>query len=706
MQSDQPHILPEAPGLLRRSWPAFLVLFGALGLTLLTVRLAQNQVDTQVNAVFETQVDEVLHNLASALDQQLDVLRSLQGLYTTNIQVVRDVFELFATVPAEMHESVKLIAFAPHVTEAERPGYEAYARNQGVHYFGFSINPGGPRSVYYPLEYLVPFETNSQRLGFDLASDQTRAAAITQAVESGEISATTVLRDVPEQDPVFLLIAPLFEDDRRVSATHKSERPYGVCILELVTHRFIGTALEREREHSPLVLRISDGGMVNDGIIYEEEVPDDIILSDMRMLTFAGHHWTVEVMARPALTASINTSLPLVVLLTGAVVSFLLFGFVLSLSSSRLRAIALADRMTRSLRRIVESSTDIIGSTDLKGNWKTINSAAYAILGYTPEELIDLSHEELVHSADRGKVREVLRTAHNEKSTGFDARYRTKTGEPRWISWNITRSERDREIYCIGRDITARIAAEEAITIKNRQLVLAGLITDHENIRKQESIREQNIQYRMQLTSVIGFLQLILTHKDFSRDELIDFVAEADRAAAALLANIVTMTEVELRRIEDVTFDLRPVEIAELVGIMATTVKEHVPELHIETASLPEALQKKTRLLDIEKIRYATDSIVELLRPGITGGSQLQLVADEDEGTVTLSLHTTGLRDFDTQRLAVLSPPAGEMRLRESMDNFSYALLQAFLEIMNATVEIAAGSNSESVTIRFVFDER
>ncbi|MFA6232764.1 MAG: CHASE domain-containing protein, partial [Bacteroidota bacterium] len=313
---------PRAQGLLRRSWPAFFVLLVTLGLTLLAARLAQEQVETKIESQIEAQSSAILTRLSTALGQQEDVLRSLQGLYAMNIQVVRDVFELFATAPAEMHKSVKCIAYAPRVRAGDLQGYEAYARNQGLSYLQFTVHPTGSRAEYYPLEYLVPFARNAVDLGFDLRSETRRAAALNAVAQTGEITATTLLVDPRDGEPTFQLIAPIYEEFSSLPTQKTSAKALsGVCVVELYARRFIIEAVARDIDSSMVSVSVFDGSASSDkSRIYSEPLPEAAFRTRTSNLDFAGHTWTVEIHAGKELASTINTSLPWYVLITGAVI--------------------------------------------------------------------------------------------------------------------------------------------------------------------------------------------------------------------------------------------------------------------------------------------------------------------------------------------------------------------------------------------------
>ena len=86
---------------------------------------------------------------------------------------------------------------------------------QSVHEEGFEefdIRPDSQSKDYFPITYLAPFTDNAAALGFDLASEEVRGAALLTAWESGEISLTEPITLVQESGKqlAFLIYAPIY----------------------------------------------------------------------------------------------------------------------------------------------------------------------------------------------------------------------------------------------------------------------------------------------------------------------------------------------------------------------------------------------------------------------------------------------------------------------------------------------------------------
>jgi len=115
-------------------------------------------------------------------------------------------------------------------------------------------------------------------------------------------------------------------------------------------------------------------------------------------------------------------------------------------------------------KRIFNMSTDIIAIGDFKGKFTELNPAWQTVLGWSIEESIGKNWLDLVHPEDEKDAKTLVNwliTGHDLKE--YEMRYRTKSGEYRWIAWNAHADYDHQEIYTIGRDITLNKKSKEEL---------------------------------------------------------------------------------------------------------------------------------------------------------------------------------------------------------------------------------------------------
>ncbi len=114
--------------------------------------------------------------LETAVNNDLEVLRSIGRFFASSDEVARDEFGTFVSGAFEDHTSINVLGWVPRVLLKDRPAFEAQARLNGLQ--GFRITeldkslrfvPAGTRPEYYPIYYMLPTEGLQEGLGLDLA---------------------------------------------------------------------------------------------------------------------------------------------------------------------------------------------------------------------------------------------------------------------------------------------------------------------------------------------------------------------------------------------------------------------------------------------------------------------------------------------------------------------------------------------------------
>ena len=111
-------------------------------------------------------------------------------------------------------------------------------------------------------------------------------------------------------------------------------------------------------------------------------------------------------------------------------------------------------------------SLDLLVLVGFDNCFKQVNPAFERILGWKREEVISKQFYDFLHPDDMEKTLSEVR-AHETDKNGvlFVNRYRCKDGSYKWISWNSHPIPEKQIIVGIGRDITDRKQAEEALRL-------------------------------------------------------------------------------------------------------------------------------------------------------------------------------------------------------------------------------------------------
>ncbi len=142
-------------------------------------------------------------------------------------------------------------------------------------------------------------------------------------------------------------------------------------------------------------------------------------------------------------------------------------------------------------RLLVENETELVVKVDLDGKFLFVSPSYCRTFGKTEEELLGKTFIPLVHEDDRKKTLEAMEGLYSSPhAVRVEQRAMTKEGW-RWLAWSDTAILDEmgevKEIIGVGRDITERKLAEEALTqsegrlrtvISNLPVVLFSLDTD------------------------------------------------------------------------------------------------------------------------------------------------------------------------------------------------------------------------------------
>ena len=132
-------------------------------------------------------------------------------------------------------------------------------------------------------------------------------------------------------------------------------------------------------------------------------------------------------------------------------------------------------RQTEELRRIFETSQDLILVMDARGFLVQVSPSCETILGYRPEEMIGRSGVEFIHPDHLETSREEMRVARRGKHPKIsDTRGIHKDGHEVWLSWLGTWSPPVERFYFIGRDMSESRQAQE--TLRESEQLARGII--------------------------------------------------------------------------------------------------------------------------------------------------------------------------------------------------------------------------------------
>jgi diguanylate cyclase (GGDEF)-like protein/PAS domain S-box-containing protein len=463
-----------------------------------------HSVSERARARFNDMAHQAHSTILNRMGNYEQILIGGRGLFTASRSVKRDDWRAYvhSLDLDQRFPGMQAMGFAQVVPHHEKRGYLDRLRQEG--FLNVRINPPGDRTAYGVVTYTEPFTGRNRRvLGDDMFSDSVRRAAMEQARDTGLPTMTGRLRLTNE--PVgdiqngFLYFVPVYANGQP-HATIAERRAaldgftFGVFRIDDLMAGVLG------RTARDIRFEIFDGaGTVNEAILFGDEFDGDLpdyrsTFEQVMAAPVGGRLWTFRFTTWPSFDAAVYDYTPVFTLIGGLMGSLLLFSITWSLTTTRARAEALADRMTNALRKsetkfraVADHANDAIVSTDERGKIVSWNKSASIIFGYVQDDSMGKPLSMLIsEQAWQANEETMTRVASGDDQSLFgktiELTGRRKDGQefPLELSLSAWTDGGQRFYTAIMRDITERrqirerlnhIATHDALTgLPNRTL--------------------------------------------------------------------------------------------------------------------------------------------------------------------------------------------------------------------------------------------
>ena len=334
---------------------------------------------------FERQAADAKHIIEKRLRSYVSVTYGLRALFAAKDLPSRIEFHRYidALKVEENFPGFVQLNFARAIKGEEKQSLEDEVRRDaslnGRGYPTFSIRPPDERPSHEVLIYIEPMEGNEFAFGLDIGAMNARAQA--RARDDGELVSSGRLRNVGKDQFVGLAMRlavyrqgmPLDTVDQR-RAAFRGTVGAGYNVRKLMAGVLDETTMTAMRyrlyDAGPAGASTRKGPMhlLFDSAQASSGVPDDnyalpgpTYLNTVLPLELAGRSWQLYFSApQSAYISAIDAALPWLVLAAGLLMSALLFAVLYSFASSRARAVAIAEDMTRELRESEAQIRDLL----------------------------------------------------------------------------------------------------------------------------------------------------------------------------------------------------------------------------------------------------------------------------------------------------------------------------------------------------------
>ena len=381
-----------------RRWNVLPWVILAIGIpaSALLYSIVKDSVEGIAQLRFERHASDTTHVIEARIHSYADILYGLAALFTSQNSVSRIQFHSYVESLnlGRRYPGFDVVNYAAYVPAKDKKQFENAVRHDTSldprGYPNFAIKPPGERPEYYVVTYIEPMQSFEFAFGLDLganpavagANPKTLAALQHAARDSGELVASgRPIRIKAAKDYVGLAMrlaaygggVPL-DTVRGRRAAYLGSVGAGFNVEKLMK----GVIDEETARY--MQFRVYDAGPVNAGpdpssktvewLLFDSSqsfststprsIPDDLDAVFTRILPIevGGRVWDVHFSARKnAAIDPVDRFLPSIVFGGGLLSSLLLFGMTYSLASSRDRAVAIANEITKDLRASTEQLT-------------------------------------------------------------------------------------------------------------------------------------------------------------------------------------------------------------------------------------------------------------------------------------------------------------------------------------------------------------
>ena len=302
------------------------------------------------------------------------------------------------------------------------------------------------------------------------------------------------------------------------------------------------------------------------------------------------------------------------------------------------------------LATFFDVSLDLLVIRDLEGFIVRVSASWASILGYDPDDLIGLAILTLVHPDDLpgtlDSVAEVETRRHGDPVKGHVNRYRHRNGHYVTLEWRAQKfGER---IYAVARDVTAKIAAEQA-------LIEAKAAAEAANRAKSDFLANMSHEIRTPLNGVIGIVDA-LSRTPLSPDqaEMVELISASGVTLERLVSDMLDVSRIEAGKL---TLEVRPFDLDEALAAPLDTLR-----LRAESKGLAFHVERPTHMRgafmgDSVRIRQILGNLLSnAVKFTAEGAISVRFTLSEGDGAPTLLsfvIEDTGV-GFDADHAARL----------------------------------------------------
>jgi len=456
---------------------------------------------------FRAEAAERVAAIARELDRHMLILDSLASFYAGSEQVTREQFGSFIRRLLKYDTQAEAFEWVPRIGASRKDAFERSMRREGFVGFhirqwtaGGRLRPALRRDEYFPVCYVEPSDRLAGIMGFDIASEPIRSAALQRARDTGHKTATNKAIPVWEMhnQRCLYVVVPVYRKAAELTDVQdRRDALEGFIVGVFTTAGLIEGALEALAGNvtDVYVFDGSDGELIcyrpddegTSGPPRYSRMPQDLAEDAFTgTVRAAGAQWDVLCAPSSVGLAAARTFWPWFVLFSGLALTGLVSAYLINGARSASRLALYARRLgesERKFRAVFENAGGAIFIADTQtGRILECNRQAEQLIGRKREQIVGMHQTEL-HPPDQAEKYSKKFQAHiRQGRTGdFEAQVQHKDGRkiPVWIAAHLVELPGRRVLIGLFVDISKlKQAQQHAEQIRRQQEAILQNIPD------------------------------------------------------------------------------------------------------------------------------------------------------------------------------------------------------------------------------------
>ena len=325
-------------------------------------------------------------------------------------------------------------------------------------------------------------------------------------------------------------------------------------------------------------------------------------------------------------------------------------------------------------RDLFENATDLIQSVTTDGRFIYVNEAWRKTLGYSEEEVANLSLRDIIHADYMPLYKEIAQKVILEPVDNVEAGFVTKDGTKIIVEGNISCRFKGGELVSIRgifRNITERKQAEEKLQLLYEQEKEIRQKLEEETQKRIEFTRALVHELKTPITPVLAATELLL--EEVKDERTMRLVQTIDRSAANLNRRIDELMDLIRGETDMLKLNLESVDAVSLlreIGYQMMPVA--LRDGHSLIVELPTS--NPVVLADRDRLRQILMNLLNNAFKFTPSGGQITLEARQDGANLVVEVRDTGPGISDEDQMRLFSPYFRRVEDRERLSGLGLGL--------------------------------